>query len=171
LSESFWSRKLSGSTPPPHAQPARAAGLPPGMAWWQAPAQGYTPPQGQVPPDSGESMQYTYQQLKSMRADQMDQDMMEQLALMELQEKKYNNACPQCGSNNFLPAGARVGTQRMGTDKCFECGASSSALTSSPEPAIGGGGKAGRATKQLNGGQGNYGTHHSQLPKGFIPTR
>jgi hypothetical protein len=111
---------------------------------------------------------YTYQQLKGMRADQMTQDQMEQLALLELQDQKYNNACPQCSSTNFLPAGTKVGTQRMSTDKCFECGAGAR----SPEPAVGAtGGKAGKATKQLNGGSGSYGQHHSMLPQGYLPTR
>lgn len=110
----------------------------------------------------------TYQQLKGMRADQMSQEMMEQLAVYELQEAKYNNACPNCGSTNFLPAGVKVGSSKMSTDKCFECGAGAR----SPEPAIGGGsGKAGKATRQLDGGAGSYGQHHSMLPRSYLPTR
>lgn len=167
----FWSRKLAGQqAPPPHVQPAPVQT---GGAWWQTPAhpgvQSPTPPQGYGHPGSGDFPQtLTYQQLKGMRADQMNQEQMEQLALLELQEAKYNNACPQCGSTNFLPAGAKVGTARMSTDKCFECGAGAR----SPEPAVGAtGGKAGIATKQLAGGKGNYGQHHTALPQGYLPTR
>lgn len=166
---SFWERQLGGQQPPPHVQQPVQQG-----AWWQTPVhqapQGPTPPQGYGQPGSGvpPQVEYTYAQLKGMKADQMDQGMMETLALMELQEDKYNNACPNCGSTNFLPAGAKVGSARMSTDKCFECGAGAR----SPEPAVGGGGgKAGKATRQLNGGSGNYGQHHSALPKGYLPTR
>jgi hypothetical protein len=114
--------------------------------------------------------QETYQQLKAMRASEMTQEQMEALAQMELQFDKYNHVCPSCGSGNFLPQGTKVGNARMGTDKCFECGASSSALTQSPEAAVGGtGGKPGRQTKQVAGGSGTYGMHHSQLPVQFIP--
>jgi hypothetical protein len=114
---------------------------------------------------------YTYQQLKGMRADQMSQAQMEQLALLELQEAKYNTACPNCQSTDFLAAGTKVGSQKMSIDKCFHCG-SSGALTNSPETAVGAtGGKAGIATKQLNGGTGSYGQHHSALPQGYLPTR
>ena len=166
----FWSRQLAGSQPPPHVQqPVQQ-----GAAWWQTPvspaAQGHTPPPGYGQPGSGatqEEVRYTYQQLKAMRADQMTQEHMEMLALLELQEAKYNNACPQCGSTNFLPAGAKVGSAKMSTDKCFECGAGAR----SPEPAVGGGsGKASKSTKQLNGGAGNYGQHHTALPRGYLPT-
>jgi hypothetical protein len=105
-----------------------------------------------------------------MRADQMSQEQMEQLAILELQGEKYNTACPNCGSGDFIPAGTRINNQRMPTDKCFHCG-SSGALTGSPEPAIGpsAGGKAGISTRQTGGGQGSYGHHISQLPQNFIP--
>lgn len=169
---SFWERQLNGGQqPPPHVQqPVQQRG-----AWWQTPAQAPTPPQGYHQPGSGEHggmpQTYTYQQLKGMRADQMNQEQMETLAMMELQEQKYNNVCPECQSTDFLPAGTKVGSQKMPTDKCFHCG-SSGALTNSPERAVGAtGGKAGRATKQLNGGSGSYGQHHSQLPQGYLPTR
>lgn len=176
MADSFWARKLGVSAPPPHQSPVDAVRGATPAAWWQTPAappgQAISP-QGYPGADSGDFPQtLTYQQLKGMRADQMSQAQMEQLALLELQEQKYNNACPQCQSTNFLPQGTKIGTQKMGTDKCFDCGASSSTLTSSPEPAVGAtGGKAGRATKQLNGGAGSYGRHHSQLPPGYLPTR
>lgn len=169
---SFWERQLAGSQPPPHVQQAPVQQ----GAWWQTPThpgiQAPTPPQGYGSQDSGGMPQtFTYQQLKGMRAQDMDQGMMEQLALLELQEQKYNNACPNCQSTDFLPAGTKVGSQKMPTDKCFHCG-SSGALTNSPETAVGStGGKAGKATKQLNGGSGNYGQHHSALPQGYLPTR
>lgn len=167
---SFWERQLAGTQPPPHIQPAPVQQ----GAWWQAPAvQPHTPPQGYGPPGSGVQHEAppTYQQLKGMRADQMTQDHMEMLAMYELQEAKYNNQCPNCQSTDFLPAGTKVGSQKMPIDKCFHCG-SSGALTNSPETAVGStGGKAGRATKQLNGGSGSYGQHHSMLPQGYLPTR
>lgn len=167
---SFWERQLNGGQqPPPHVQQAP----PSGGAWWQTPvapaAQPHTPQQGYAHPGSGEP-QLTYQQLKGMRADQMSADQMEQLALLELQEAKYNQVCPQCQSTDFLPAGTKVGSQKMSIDKCFHCG-SSGALTNSPETAVGAtSGKAGRSTKQLQGGAGSYGKHHSQLPVGYLPT-
>lgn len=170
---SFWERQLNGGQqPPPHVQqPPVQQG-----AWWQTPvspaAQPHTPPQGYGQPSSGvPEAAPTYHQLKGMRADQMTQEHMEMLALYELQEAKYNNACPECQSTDFLPAGTKVGSQKMPVDKCFHCG-SSGALTNSPERAMGAtGGKAGRATKQLNGGAGTYGKHHSALPVGYLPTR
>jgi hypothetical protein len=184
-SASFWAKKLGGQAPPqqppPHVQ-QQASPVTPG-AWWQAPSGIASPPPGQPPPqDSGAyqpaqmyaDQQYTAQQLKSMRADEMTQEQMEQLAVYELQGSKYNTACPACGSTNFLPQGTRVGNMRMGTDKCFECGASSSALTMSPEPAPAGGGtsKSTRHARQTeHGGQGSYGKHHSQLPGQYVPTR
>ena len=105
-----------------------------------------------------------------MRVEDMSQDMMEQLAVYELQEAKYNNHCPNCDSPDFIPAGTRIGSMRMPNDKCFHCG-SQGALTGSPEPAVGGStGKAGRATRQTQaGGQGNYGQHVSRLPQQYIP--
>lgn len=161
----FWARKLGNQAPPPHVQPQPQQG-----AWWmtpaQVPVQPATPPQGYGPPDSAS---YSYADLKHMNASDMSQDQMESLALLELREAKYNNVCPQCQSGDFLPAGTKVGTQKMPTDKCFHCG-SSGALTSSPEPAHGGGsGKPGKATRQLASGHGSYGQHHSQLPQQFLP--
>lgn len=117
--------------------------------------------------------QEDYQTLKGMRADEMSQEQMEALALMELEGAKYHQVCDQCGSENYIPQGTKIGTARMGTGKCFDCGNSSSTLTSSPEPAHGATtGKAGRATKQTaHGGQGILGRHHSQLPNQYIPRR
>lgn len=170
----FWSRKLGVTAPPPQQTPVPAVRAATPGAWWQSPvsphAQQALPPEGYLGPGSGTPSQETYQTLKAMRADEMSQEQMEALALLELQLDKYNHVCPNCQSTNFLPQGTRIGNARMGTDKCFECGASSSALTQSPEAAVGGGGgKPGRATKQVAGGAGNYGTHHSQLPVQFLP--
>lgn len=172
----FWNRKLAGSAPPPHIPQAPAPSGTPG-AWWQG-----TPvsrsAQGQLSPDAyqqaGSVMQpghEDYQTLKNMRADEMSQGQMEALAELELQFDKYNQVCGQCGSTNFLPQGTKIGTARMGTDKCFDCGNSSSTLTSSPEPAHGAtSGKAGRATRQTShGGQGFTGRHHSELPTQYLP--
>lgn len=166
----FWAEKLGAAqAPPPHIPQAPAAPQQSGpVAWWMTPTHPSAPTPQQMP--AGDSavrdIQYTYQQLKGMRADQMDQGMMEALATIELTFDKYNNVCDQCGSTNFLPAGSKVGSFRMPTNKCFECGNSAR----SPEPAQSG--KAGRQsqhTRQLNGGQGNYGQHHSQLPPNMAP--
>lgn len=175
----FWARKLGVTAPPPaNPQPVAQAPVSQG-AWWQSPAsphaQQVIPPETYQQANSGGISQYTYQQLKAMRVDEMTQEQMEQLALLELQEAKYNQMCPNCGSGNFLPQGTKVrtgtGTIRMGTDKCFDCGASSSTLTESPAPAVSGRGRsAGHATKQTEaGGRGSYGRHHSQLPQQYLP--
>lgn len=173
MSGNFWADKLGSSAPPPHVQPA------PVQAWW-APTPAST--HLQVPQQQGQyqdsPVQYTYDQLNAMRADEMSQEQMEMLAAVKLQREKYNNACPNCGSNNFIPQGTRVstgtGTVRMGTDKCFECGASSSTLTGSPEPAVGATGSKANShhTRQTaNGGaaSGNYGRHVSSLPTSYLP--
>lgn len=178
-SADFWAKQLGGrQQPPPHIQQAPAGPQSAG-AWWQP-----TPVSGHLQvaiPAQDPGMQpgeWTYEYLKSLNASEMNQDQMEALAEFELQSDKYNQVCPQCGSTNFIPQGTKVstgtGTIRMGTDKCFECGASSSTLTSSPEPATGGrGGKPGRATQQTahggQSGQGSYGRHHSQLPAQYQP--
>lgn len=171
MSSDFWARKL-GVTPAPPGQPMPAPTTPATAgAWWQpTPVATHV----QVPPQQGQQLDSAprdYRTLKAMRAEEMSQEDMEALAEFELQFDKYNNHCPNCDSTNFLPQGARIGNVRMGTDKCFDCGASSSALTASPEPAVGGsGGKAGRATKQtVHGGQGITGRHHSQLPVQYLP--
>ena len=170
----FWSRKLGVTPPPPAQTPVAAVQQATPGAWWQSsPVSQHA--QGQVPPETyqqqGSGVQHDLRTLKAMRADEMSQEDMEALALLELQSDKYNQSCPQCGSDNFLPHGTRVGNMKMGTDKCFDCGASSSTLTASPEPAAGGStGKAGRATKQTaHGGQGFNGRHHSQLPTVYLP--
>ena len=168
-SADFWGKKLGGQQPPPHVQQA-----PPPGAWGQAPAAiAASTPQQQAHADSGayQPVQYSYAQLKAMRADVMTQEQMEALAMYELQEGKYNNTCPNCNSTNFLPQGTRVGNMKMGTDKCFECGASSSTLTMSPEAAIGGNpGKPSHHARSADGGRGSYGLHHSQLPQAYVPT-
>lgn len=168
----FWAKQLNGGqAPPPHIQqpPPQQTG-----AWWMTPAHPSvnpgTPPQQSPSWDSGLTPQETYQQLKGMRADQMDQSMMEALATIELQFDKYNHVCDQCQSTNFVPAGTKIGNVKMPTAKCFECGNSSGALCASPEPAVSGNGRGVKHTRQVAGGQGNYGQHHSQLPQGFIPT-
>lgn len=174
----FWADKLGQQAPPPHVQQVPQVPAAPQQsgptAWWMTPAHPSvqpTPQQGMPYGDSAVSnIQYTYQQLKSMRADQMDQGMMEALAEIELTFDKYNNVCDQCGSTNFLPAGSKVGNYRMPTSKCFECGNSSGALTNSPEPAAGGDRrKSSQHTRQVGGAQGSYGLHHSQLPANMVP--
>jgi transposase-like protein len=166
----FWSRQLGGQAPPPHVQAPPAQG-----AWWQP-----TPASPHIqapPPHADQAGQYqgqpTYEELKRMRADEMSQDEMELLARYELEFDKYNQHCPQCGSTNYVKQGDRVGGVRFGTDKCFECGGSSSTLTGSPEPAVGATGSRAdsRHTRQTaNGGlQSGYGHHHSQIPQNYLP--
>lgn len=167
MSGSFWAKKIG--VQPQQQQPAQPQA--PG-AWWQTPASvpvnPGTPPPGYGHPGSGME-QYTMAQLKGMRADQMSQEQMEQLASLELQGDKYNHHCENCGSDDFIPAGTRINNQRMPVDKCFHCG-SQGGVTGSPEPAVGGStGKRGHATRQVGNGGGSYGQHVSQLPSGMIP--
>lgn len=171
----FWTRKLAGSAPPPHIQqPVPQQPAQPG-AWWMTPAhpsaQVPLPPEVSGTPGSGPQLiQEDYQTLKGMNAGQMTQAQMEALAEIELTFAKYNEICDQCGSTNFIPRGTKVGNFRMPTAKCFECGNSSGMLASSPEPAVSGsGGKRSKHTRQLGGGQGSYGQHHSQLPQQYLP--
>lgn len=107
--------------------------------------QGYNPAlaaqmPGQYPGQQGQQGRDQYiAQLKRIPADQLNQAQMEEIAQYELDtDHKFNQSCPQCGSANFIPAGMVLGGKRMGSDKCFDCGASSSTYTSSPEPARGG---------------------------------
>lgn len=173
MSSDFWARKL-GVTAPPPGQPMPAPTTPATAgAWWQpTPVATHVqvPPQGFAQSDSAATPQESYQTLKAMRADEMSAEQMEALAEIELAFDKYNTHCPNCDSTDFLPAGTRIGSAKMPTDKCFHCG-SSGALTNTPETAIGAtSNKAGRATKQtVHGGQGFTGRHHSQLPVQYLP--
>lgn len=115
-------------------------------------------------------------QLLKIPGDQLTAEQMEIIAEWELQNKpKHNTSCPNCGSSNFLPKGTKSGNVTMPTDKCFECGGSSSTYVSSPEPSLGGSGgaSAGRATRQTDtGGAGGSmymrfrGTPTAYLPRG-----
>jgi hypothetical protein len=166
MSSDFWARKIGGIATPRPQQPPQA--VPQGGAWWQEPAsqqqpygyppQDYPPPpvypqqyaapppgynpalQAQMPgqPAPGSREQYIGQ-LKRVPTEQLNQGQMEEIAQFELDTMdKYNMSCPSCGSANFVPAGTVIQNKRMGSDKCFDCGASSSTYTSSPEPAGGG---------------------------------
>lgn len=169
----FWEKQLGvPQQAPPHiVQPASPSA--PG-SWWQTPAsvpvQASTPQRPHYDPGSGVIPQYSRSELTSMRVEHMDQGMMEALAQYELMDDKYNQACPNCQSPDFIPAGTKIGSTRMPNDKCFHCG-SQGALTGSPEPAAGGGtGKPGRQTRQTQaGGQGSYGQHISQIPQQYMP--
>lgn len=131
----FWARQLGVEAPQP-SQPVK-------RAWWQEepqrvydrgiPRQGYQPEA--VAPQNDEVM---FRQLQRVPASELTQEQMEFMAEHELGRAKYNQSCPQCGSSNFIPAGTKTGTQIMPTDKCFDCGASAR----SPEPALGGRGRA-----------------------------
>lgn len=150
----FWARKIGGLTqPPPQAPAPQQAGT-----WWQPaqpqqaqpqypqqyPQQGYNPAlqaqmPNQQPHQPGQVDQQLINQLKRIPTEQLNQDQMELIAQWELtNDQKYNQLCPQCGSGNYAPQGTVIGNKRLGADKCFDCGASSSTYTSSPEPALGG---------------------------------
>lgn len=190
----FWTKKLAGmATPPAPAQPAQSQG-----AWWQdaQPQQqvqqglqyaqhqyGHPDPalQAQMPyggPTGPQGMpeEQHIKQLMRTPADQLTQDQMELIAQWELANKeKYNQVCPQCGSANFAPAGMKIGTTRMPTDKCFECGASSSTFTSSPEPALGGRSSSSapyRDVRQIDtgGGAGSMYMKFRGMPGNYVPT-
>lgn len=189
MSSDFWSRKIGGlATPQPQA-PAPQQQAP----WWQDPQPqqvpqthpnqyGYPDPalQAQMPyqgPNGPQGMpeeQYI-RQLQRTPAEDLTQDQMEQIAQWSLEHKeKYNQVCPNCGSGNFIPAGTKVGTTRMGTDKCFECGASSSTFTSSPEPALGGRSSSTVPTRDIRqidtgGGAGSMYMKMRGLPGGYMP--
>lgn len=167
MSSDFWARKIGGIATPRPQQPQQA--VPQGGAWWQDapppqqqgqyapepmygqpqqyqgygyPQQGYNPAlQAQMPGQQAPGSREQYiGQLKRVPADQLNQQQMEEIAQFELETMdKYNLSCPNCGSANFVPAGTVIQNKRMGSDKCFDCGASSSTYTSSPEPARGGG--------------------------------
>ena len=156
MSSDFWARKIGGIAQPRPAAPAPAQG----GAWWQdapAPVQHMQPQQPYGYPDAalqaqmpGQPAQFQQsdgqvvneqliQQLRRIPADQLSQQQMELIAEWELANtSKYNSVCPQCSSGNFVPAGTVIQGKRMGSDKCFDCGASSSMYTASPEPAVGG---------------------------------
>ncbi len=162
----FWASKL-GVEPQP-VQPAR-------KAWWQddpqqvydqrqLPPPGY--PQQAVAPQNDEAM---FRQLQRIPAGELTQEQMEFMAEHELGRAKYNQSCPQCGSNNFVPAGSKVGGVLMPTDKCFECGAS----VRSPEPALGGRATAGAShvTRQIDtgGGAGSMYLQFRSVPSSYRP--
>lgn len=190
MSSDFWSRKIGGlATPQPQAPapPPQQQG-----AWWQTPQPQQAPPsqqqygypnealqqqmpyQGPTGPQGMPEEQYI-RQLQRVPAEDLTQDQMEQIAQWELTNKeKYNQTCHQCGSANFIPAGTKVGTTRMGTDKCFDCGASSSTFVSSPEPAVGGGRASKAAYRDIRqidtgGGAGSMYLTFRGLPPGYVP--
>jgi hypothetical protein len=108
-------------------------------------------------------------------AETLTPEQMELIAEWELEnEAKYNSVCPQCGSGNFAPAGTKNAHGRLGSDKCFDCGASSSTYTASPEPARGGGnGKAAwRDVRQIDTGGGAGPSMYLKFqhtPAGYVP--
>lgn len=192
MSSDWWMRKLGGiSQPEPQAQPAPA---PKPAAWWQErpvpqPPQAYDqygrpantalaaqmPYSGQTGANGMPLAQYI-QQLRRIPADQLSQEQMEEIARFELEnEAKYNTTCPNCGSANFVAAGTVIQGKRMGSDKCFDCGASSSTYTSSPEPAVGGRGSSTapyRDIRQIDtGGAGGASMYlkFSGVPQSYVP--
>jgi hypothetical protein len=137
-------------------------------AWWQErdPYQGVTNPAPQ--PRSGNRSESDIKQLRKLGHQNISWDDAETIATYDLATKaKYQNECPECGSGNFLPAGMRVGSTVMSTDKCFDCGHSARG----PEPAIGGRGGGGLATRQIDtgGGGGNMFMKFRGIPAGYAP--
>lgn len=183
MSSDFWARKLAGVV-----QPAPQQAPPPqqGGAWWQeAPQQyrGYQSPalQAQMPyggPAGAQGMPLEQHivQLKRIPAEELSQEQMEAIARFELEhDQKYNQVCPQCASANFAPAGTVISKKRLGSDKCFDCGASSSTYTSSPEPAAGGKGNSKAAYRDIRqidtggaGGQSMY-LKFNGVPGSYVP--
>jgi hypothetical protein len=168
----FWSRKLGTEPVQPAPQTRRA--------WWQDDPQqiydrgrqladlsphGY--PAETVPnPHQEEEL---FKSLRRVPASQLTDEQMDFMAEFELRLPKYNQMCPQCGSNNFAPQGSRIGGVTMPTDKCFNCGASAR----SPEPALGGRATAGasKGTRQIDtgGGAGSMYMAFRTVPNSYIP--
>lgn len=198
MSSEFWARKIGGIAQPRQQlpQPGPAPGAP-RAAWWQdeqppqqqqGHPQGYDPAlaaqmPGQHAPGSRVTSdgrvvddQYIRQLRKIQNAAQvLTQEQMELIAEWELgNEAKYNNVCPQCGSGNFAPAGTKNAHGRLGSDKCFDCGASSSTYTASPEPARGGSGNGKAAWKDIRqidtgGGAGSMYLKFHGTPAAYVP--
>lgn len=179
MSSEFWAKKLAGIATPPPTRPAQTVAPGP---WWQEQApvqQGYGHAlDAQMPARpqySSTAEDQRVQQLRRMPADQLTQDDMELIARWELANRQtHNNACPNCGSGNFAARGTRLGTTVLGSDKCFECGGSSSTSVSSPEPALGGGGRSKAAYRQVRqidtgGGAGSMYLQFDGTPSSYIP--
>lgn len=170
---SFWDNVF---TPPQGQQPVAPQGRAPvpvqGRAWWQ------DEPQRVL--NQGTGQQYEEQQhghteaeLKAIRKrghNQISAEEAEEIAEYDLTHKpKYMNECPNCGSGNFIPAGMRMGSTIMPTDKCFNCGAGAR----SPEPAVGASGSRGASisTRQIDtgGGGGNMFGQLGGIPRSYMP--
>lgn len=181
MSSEFWAKKIGGiAQPQAPAPPPQQQG-----PWWQDPQQvqqlsqnpalaAQMPYQGQAGPNGMPVDQYV-RQLQRMPTEDLDAGQMELIAQWELDNKpKYSQACPQCGSANYAPRGTRLGTHTLGSDKCFECGLSSSTYTGSPEPAVGGG-KGSKApyrdVRQIDtgGGAGSMYLAFRGVPAGYVP--
>lgn len=172
MASDFWSRQLGV----PSNEPQRPS-APAQRAWWQDPdpyQQAAQPAlQRQMPQASmpGQRTDEQYiRQLKSIPAQSLTAEQMEQLAEYELRTKpNQNSSCPQCGSGNFVQAGARVAGVIMPTNKCFNCGGGAR----SPEPAVGGGGggRASAAARQIDtgGGAGSMYLKFRGVPASYMP--
>lgn len=187
MSSDFWARKIGGLATPQSQVPSPPPQ--PQGAWWHEPQPqqpyGYNPSlQAQMPGQSAQFQQadgtvinqQIVQQLMRVPADQLNQEQMELIAEYELASKpKYNQSCPQCGSANFAPVGTKIGTHRLGSDKCFECGGSSSTFVSSPEPALGGRASSSapyRDVRQIDTGGANGQSMYMQfrgVPQAYVP--
>jgi hypothetical protein len=147
-----------------------------GRAWWQDQdqtqqvlAQSPAPRMGEEYVLSERQKQERLNQIRKRGHQQISSEEAELIAEYDLAHKdKYLNACPQCGSGNFLPAGTRMAGVIMPTNKCFNCGGGAR----SPEPAVGGGsGRGSIATRQTDTGGGGgsmFGTL-TGVPRSYIP--
>lgn len=172
----FWSRAL-GTAPAPQQE------APASRAWWQSDdpyanmrpvelAPGYNP----NPVNYGEQQQQVnteryVKQRRKMGHQNISWEDAELIAEYDLATKaKYQNECPQCGSGNYLPAGTKMGSTIMPTEKCFDCGLSARG----PEPALGGRGGAGPSslTRQIDtggaGGQSMFRVFRG-VPQSYMP--
>lgn len=180
----FWAKKLSAI-----AAPAPVPASRPFQPWWvsdvapSAPGQPADALRLQMPDqtpvftqnDGRVVNEAMIRGLIKAPADELTQEQMELIAEWELTTRsKYNQACPNCDSSNFVPAGTRVGSARMSTDKCFECGGSSSMFTGSPEPAPVGRRSSNAPSRDIRqidtgGGAGSMYLAFRGLPAGYAP--
>lgn len=200
MSSEFWARKIGGIAQPRPQAPAQQGAWwqdsPPQQQQWitGTPMGNYGQPvypnpalQAQMPGQHAPGQRVTSdgyavddQYIKHLRkqlkaADTLTPEQMELIAQWELEnEERHQNVCPQCGSGNFAPAGTKNAHGRLGSDKCFDCGASSSTYTSSPEPERGGGGNSKapwRDIRQIDtgGGAGSMYLKFRGTPAGYVP--
>lgn len=153
----WWSRKLGIPEPVARRDPGPAG------AWWQ------TPPPLPKAPAAPPAPAHDLAALRKKPATELTAEEMDALATAGL-AAQARNACPHCGSENYVSAGTRIGSQVM-PSKCFECGGTSSPYASSPEPAPAGRGGGGQPARQIDtgGAAGSMFMKFDGLPAGYRP--